>query len=212
MALMVNDNKKIYEKPDSGSFVGVIADIVDLGPVGTKFGIKNKVRVVWVLGKADGSGYANDSEGNPFRVMSSVNATMNEKSDLFKLVRSVLGAAPPVPYDVELLIGKSNMLFVVREADATDPKKEYANVKGIVALPANVPALAIPATFVRNKDKKDTRGAAPVSNISANLTGTAAVGQAPAAPAAPVAAATGPAPVATGVATPVAEVVLDKAF
>lgn len=198
MALIVNDNKKIFEKPDSGSFVGVIADVVDLGVVPTKFGNKAKVRIVWILGKPDGSGYANDTEGNPFRVMSSVNATMNEKSDLFKLVRSILGAAPPVPYDVELLLGKSNMLFVVRETDGAT-KKDYANVKGIVALPANVPALAIPANFVRSKDKKDTRGqasapaaapaaapltpaAAPViAQISANLTGAATVAQPPAA-------------------------------
>ena len=204
MALIVNDNKKIYEKPDSGSFVGVIADVVDLGLIPTKFGIKAKVRIVWVLGKADGSGYANDTEGNPFRVMSSVNATLNEKSDLFKLVRSILGAAPPVPYDVEQLIGKSNMLFVVREIDEAT-KKEYANVKGIVALPANIPALAIPATFVRSKDKQKTDNrsigtavaqTAQVSQISANLTGTATAG----APA-PVVAASAP-----------AEVVLDKAF
>ena len=204
MALIVNDNKKIFEKPDSGSFVGVIADVVDLGVVPTKFGNKAKVRIVWVLGKPDGSGYANDTEGNPFRVMSSVNATMNEKSDLFKLVRSILGAAPPVPYDVELLLGKSNMLFVVRETDEAT-KKDYANVKGIVALPANVPALAIPANFVRSKDKTKTDNrsigtavaqTAQVSQISAALTGTGTTAQ-PAAPA-PVAAP--------------AEVVLDAKF
>ena len=205
MALIVNDNKKVYEKPDSGSFVGVIADVVDLGPVGTKFGIKNKVRIVWVLGKPDGTGYANDSEGNPYRVMSSVNATLNEKSDLFKLVRSILGAAPPVPYDVEQLIGKSNMLFIVKEEDANKKDTWYANVKGIVALPANIPALAIPPAFVRSKDKAKTDNrsigtavaqTAQVSQISAALTGTGTT----ASPAAP-------APVAAP-----AEVVLDAKF
>lgn len=199
---LINDNKKVYEKPDSGSFVGVIADVVDLGPIPTKFGIKNKVRIVWVLGKSDGSGYANDSEGNPFRVMSSVNATMNEKSDLFKLVRSILGAAPPVPYESEGLIGKSNLLFIVKEEDPQKKGTFYANVKGILPL-GNIPALAIPANFVRNKDKKDNNApasaptAAPLSQISANLTGTATVAQ--------------PAPAAVAAPAP-AEVVLDKAF
>jgi hypothetical protein len=191
MALIVADTKKVYEKPDSGTFMGVIADVVDLGPVGTKFGVKNKVRIVWVLGKQDGSGYANDSEGNPFRVMSSVNATMNEKSDLFKLVRDILGAAPPVPYDVEQLLGKANLLFIIKEEDTNKKGVFYANVKGILPVPPNTPVLGIPATFVRSKDKKDNRTTpvtpaatvAQLSTISANLTGTGTAGQPAPAPA-----------------------------
>ena len=163
MAILVTDNRREFEKPTSGAYLGVIADTVDLGVVSTKFGNKMKVRIVWLLGKPDGSGYAVDSEGNPFRVMSELNASMNEKSDLFKLIRGVLGAAPPAgPYDVEQLIGKSNQLFIVLEKNA-DGTREYANIKGILPLPAGVAALTVPATFVRHKDKKDTRGAAPAT-------------------------------------------------
>jgi hypothetical protein len=193
MALIVEDKKKIYEKPNSGSFVGVLADVVDLGPKTTQWGVKNKIRFVWLLGKPDGSGYANDSEGNPYRAMTSFNATMNEGGDLFKAIRQILGAAPPVPYDVEQLIGQSNLLFVVTEEDSKKPGTFYANIKGYLPL-GNVPALKIPANFVRNKDKKDNRApggaaaqqaqapatpAASVSPISANLTGVAVAGQAP---------------------------------
>lgn len=208
MALIVEDKKKVYEKPDSGSFVGVIADIVDLGPKQTNWGVKNKVRIVWLLGKlaSAGGGFAVDSEGNPFRVMSSFNATMNDGGDLYKMVRSILGTAPPVPYDVELLLGKSNVLFVVKEENAKKKDEFFANVKGVLALGTEV-ALVVPATFIRSKDRKDNRTAAPagVSNISANLVGVATAGT----PVAPAVAAT-PAPVAAAAAP--AEVVLDAKF
>jgi len=167
MALIVADNNKVYERPTSGAYLGVIADTVDLGVVATKFGNKMKVRIVWLLGKADGSGYAVDSEGSPFRVMSELNASLNEKSELFKLVRGVLGTPPPAgPYDVEQLIGKSNQLFIVLEKNA-DGTKEYANVKGILPLPPGVTPLTVPATFVRHKDKKDTRTSVSPQGASA---------------------------------------------
>lgn len=162
MAILVTDNQKVFEKPTSGAYIGVIADTVDLGVVPTQYGNKMKVRIVWLLGKIDGSGYALDSEGNPLQVISAMNASMHEKSDLFKLVRGVLGTAPPAgPYDIEQLIGKSNQLFIVLEKNA-DGTKEYANVKGVLPLPAGVHPLTIPTTFVRYKDRKrDTRAAAP---------------------------------------------------
>ncbi len=159
MALIVNDNKKQYEKPESGAYNAVLVDTVDLGIVATKFGNKSKVRIVWVLGKLDGSGYAVDTEGNPFRVMSELNATTNEKSDLFKLIRGVLGAAPPAgPFDVEQLIGRNNQLFIVREK-SQDGTKEYANVKGILPYPAGLAPLPVPQGFVRYKDRDKAKAA-----------------------------------------------------
>jgi hypothetical protein len=95
---------------------------------------------------------------------------------------------------VEQLIGKSNQLFIVLEKNA-DGTKEYANVKGILPLPAGITPLAVPTTFVRYKDKKDTRGAAGVPATQG---------------VAPVQAAQAIAPVATA---PVkADVSLDKGF
>lgn len=145
MPFVVGDNKKPFEKPDSGVFAGTLADVVDLGIVPTKFGAKAKVRLVWVLDK-------NDSEGRPFRVIRQVNATMNEKAQLFDVVKSILGTAPPVPYDIEALIGRSNQLVIIKENGPDG--KPYVNVKGILPLPAGLAAPKIPADFVRAKDKK----------------------------------------------------------
>jgi hypothetical protein len=198
MALIVNDNKKEFEKPASGAYNGVLVDTADLGLIKTQFGDKMKVRFVWVLGKLDGTGYATDSEGKPFRVMSEMNQTTNEKSDLYKAIRGILGTPPPAgPYDVEQLIGRNNQLFIVLEP-SKDGTKMYANVKGILPYPATLTPLAIPADFVRLKDKKDNRGqmSTPASPQGQAVLAAGIQGQAQVAP--PVA----PAP----------DVVLDKSF
>ena len=191
MSLIIQENKKVFEKPESGAYNAVLVDTVDLGVVSTKFGNKAKVRIVWVLGKIDGSGYAVDTEGNPFRVMSELNASVNEKSDLFKLIRGVLGAAPPAgPFDVEQLIGRNNQLFIVREK-SQDGTKEYANVKGILPYPAGLAPLPVPQGFVRYKDRDKGQKASTVlpsgAAASAPVVASAAPTAAPVAAAAPVA-------------------------
>lgn len=151
MAIIIEDKKKNYEKPDSGQFTGIIADVVELKNVQTKFGPKTKIRIVWLLDK-------NDSEGNPFRVMSQVNASINEKAELYKIVVAVTGAAPLAQpqFDVETLLGRVNVLFVVREK-SQDGQSEFANVKAILPAPAGTVAPKIPATFVRHKDRDNNR-------------------------------------------------------
>lgn len=150
MSTMIQDNSKNFEKPGNGTYIGVVADVVDLGMVSTSFGQKPKIRIVWILDKKD-------AEGNPFRVMSQVTASANEKSALYGIVKGVLGAVPPPPFDAEILIGKSNQLFVVQEPNQ-DGTKVFANVKVILPLPAGTPAMLIPAGFVRDKDKTKQPG------------------------------------------------------
>lgn len=143
--MILDDNSKTFEKPESGMFLGTIADFVDLGTVDTKFGAKRKVRIVWVLDK-------NDSEGAPFRVIFQATASLNEKAKLYEIIKNVLGQAPAVPFDSEVLIGRSNQLYVAKEKDPVTGK-EYANVKLVAPLPTGAVAPAIPKDFVRAKDK-----------------------------------------------------------
>jgi hypothetical protein len=142
---VINDNSKTFEKPNTGQFIGTIIDVVDLGKVKTMYGEKAKIRIVWVLDK-------NDSEGQPFRAIRQVNASVNEKSTLYEIVKSILGMAPPVPFDTEVLIGRSNQLFIVTEKDEKTGKV-FANVKIILPLPAGVTPPQAPAGFIRAKDK-----------------------------------------------------------
>lgn len=149
--MLINQSQKDFELPDSGTFTGVVADVVDLGEkVHPVYGTKKRIRIVWVLDK-------NDSEGRPFRVMVSANATVADKpkeSTLYTVAKKVLGTVPTIPFETETLIGRSNKLFVEREQD---PKtgKWYANVKAILPLDG-APALAIPTNFVRDQDKPKT--------------------------------------------------------
>ena len=146
---IVTNNQKEFEKPPTGTYVGTIADVVDLGAVTDTYGTKFKLRVVWMLNK-------NDSEGKPFQVIRQLNATMGSKagkeSNLYTLVRKVLGTATaPIPYDTDDLVGRSNLLFIEKET-ATDGRV-FSNIRSIMPLePGQVP-VKIPATFVRAQNK-----------------------------------------------------------
>lgn len=143
---MILDQGGNYEKPDSNTYVGVIVDIVDLLNIQTTYGVKNKVRIIWLLDK-------NDSTGKPYRVMRQVNATLTERSDLYKIATQILGQAPPIRgFDTESLIGRANLLFVQKTKAPNE--KEYANVMGIMPLPAGAAIPKVPADFVRAKDRK----------------------------------------------------------
>lgn len=135
-----------YENPDPGLFIGVIVDVVELYDVPTRFGPRNKVRIVWILDKCD-------SQGKPYRVTLQANATLNEKSKLFDAISHILGAPPGARFDCESLIGRANQLFVER-ADVNG--KDYANVMAIMPVPAGAAVPQIPARFVRSKDKSTT--------------------------------------------------------
>lgn len=136
-----------FEKPATGEYIGVIADVVELYNVQTKFNkVVNMVRVVWILDKLD-------KEGNPLRAIRQVNASMNEKSHLFDISRSVLGQPPALRFNTEELIGRANKLFIQKE---TNPNtgKVFSNVKAIMPLPYGAAVPRIPQNFVRAKDQK----------------------------------------------------------
>jgi hypothetical protein len=146
--------QKVFEKPDAGMFLGILADLIYEDGVPTQYGPKNKVTFKWILN-------VKDKTDNYYTVIRKVNRTMGLGSDLYKLVQELLGAAPPVPYDVENLIGTVRRLVITRSPGVdkrTGKPTEYANIT--VTLPPEAgQTFAIPAGFVRAKDKP-ARGAA----------------------------------------------------
>lgn len=146
--MLVDSASKIYEKPETGMYDAVVADVVNLGIITGRFGPKPKVRIVYLL-------TAKDSEGNYFRVMQQVTASMFEKSKLYGIVKDILGVAPELSgptgsFELENLIGRNNQLVISK--DTGPDKKVYANVKAI--MPAKV-SFVVPPAFVRDKDRKD---------------------------------------------------------
>ena len=149
-------NQKPFPKPDGGVFLGTIIDVVDLPNYPTAFGPKNKVRILWVLGKTDNTP-ALDPEGKAFQVIAMPNASMNEKATLFKMLTQILGQAPPLITTSEqlsqLLLGRSNQLFLQKTPNPQKPGDFFVNVTGIMPLSAGQIPPAAPVGFVRAKDK-----------------------------------------------------------
>jgi hypothetical protein len=151
---------KPFEVPDGGLFLGTIIDVMEAFQQPTKFGPKDKVRIVWVLGKVDGTP-ALDSEGKPYRAVGSYNASFGDKSSLYQIVQQILNAAPPLLKSTEelsaLLIGRSNQLFITKDPNLQKPGSFFANIRGVTPLaPGQVPP-QVPAGFVRQKDRPKTQ-------------------------------------------------------
>lgn len=161
--MLVSNTTKTYEKPSTGDYIGVLADVVDLGTVQGKFGAKPMVRLVWLLNKKD-------KEGNYYRAMAQVNASMNEKAKLYELVRGILNSAPPVPYELENLIGRQNRLIIVLEEG--ENKKPFASIKAILPVPEGTETFTVPKEFTRNKDRQNTQTKPANTNAALNTSAT----------------------------------------
>lgn len=189
--MIITQSSKDFENPETGRFNGTIVDVIDLGIKKNRFGEeKVRLRIIWVLDK-------NDSEGNPFRVMREVNATVADKpkkSNLYEIAESVMGVPPAVGFDTEVLIGRSNELTIVRETDAASGKV-YANIKVILPLAAGVVGPSIPQGFTRDTGKAKTKNQQAVTSGAPAVAAANTPAPAPAQPVAAVSA-TGPTPTA----------------
>jgi hypothetical protein len=139
-----------FEKPVTGMYHGVLADIVDLGEVTTVYNGQTKiqpmVRFVWILN-------VNGKDGKPLSVTGRFNNNLHEKSNLYKSVKQILNAAPPLTLNPETLIGQTRKLFIQREVTGEgQQQKDFANILGISPADAGV-TVAIPADYVRDKNK-----------------------------------------------------------
>ena len=163
--------KKVFEKPKSGLYVGVLADIVYIKDKPTKFGLKNIARFIWFLN-------AKDSEGGFYRVMREVNQSLDEKSPLYGLARDIRnGTPPPVPFELDELIGSTNQLVITRTTGTqvdtrTGKPVEYANVANVLPAEANQ-KFAIPSDYIRVKDRP-AKGAHGSTQQATSASATAA--------------------------------------
>jgi len=93
--MIIADSSKPFENPPAGQYIGLLADVVDLGLVKTGYKPDGQLqaRLIWLLFGVNAQGqliaYA-DKENRQFRVMRQVNQSMNPKSKLFETVSDVL--------------------------------------------------------------------------------------------------------------------------
>lgn len=193
---------KKFEKPKPGNYTGTVVDIVTLPNVSSTFNgvttIQNKIRVVWTIGPAyPGQAYLT-TENKPFEVIGTYNAKLIDKpkkSKLYELLEQMLQGAPPLVKNDEelerLMIGRSNQLFLVANANPSDANDPYINIAGVTPLAPGQVAPPIPAGFVRVKNRPKTQAGPngqPVQTYAApqpqpGQPAAAAVGPVPAAPA-----------------------------
>jgi hypothetical protein len=151
---------RTYEKPQSGQYHAVLADIVDLGPVTTVYNNQTKtqpmVRFIWILNVLgnDPVKYP-DTYGKPLQVRQRFNVTsLHEKSNVYKTLKQILGVPPSPTLDIETLIGQTRILWISRDI-SPDGSKDFANVMGILPAQPGV-VIPIPADYVREKFRTKT--------------------------------------------------------
>lgn len=151
---------KVFERPQGGAFLGTIIDVVDMPQRPTRYGPKDKIRVLWVLAHINGAPYL-DKEGQPFTIAGFYNATQTDNSNLTKALRQILSAQPPLITNTEdltrLLLGRSNQLFLTQEPDQQKAGEFVTFVAGISPLPPGVVPPQAPAGFVRSVNKPKTQ-------------------------------------------------------
>lgn len=176
MAIISDDKplgpKKEYPIASEGVVLIVLADVEDLGIQNSElYGPKPQVRLTWVVDEKD-------PEGNYFVIARTFTNSLHEKSNLYPIVMDMLGKRPPVPYDLEGLLGKVN-LGVLKQKKETKGKYEGRTFTNIVSFlnPKQGQTFGVPKDFVRGIDG-GKYGKLPQSRTPAPTQATVATRQA----------------------------------
>jgi hypothetical protein len=132
--------KKVFSVPPDGAYAGFIADVVDLGKVKSNYGEKEKVRIVYLLVERD------PKTNKQYQVSEFLTQSLDERSNLFKRITSVIGKEPEDGYDTETLVGRQVM---VETKQTTRGGKTYANVAGVAPAGKGQKPVATPLDFER---------------------------------------------------------------
>lgn len=125
-----------FELPPAGAQPAVCAHVFDMGMIDDGYGQKShRLALVFQL-------QAKDSRGNRFTVSRDYLASTNEKATLRKHLESwrtkAFTPAEVKQFDVAVLQGKPCLVNIVHKAGKKDSSKVYANIDGIMRLPAGM--------------------------------------------------------------------------
>jgi hypothetical protein len=144
------NSKKQYPVIPNGQHNAILVDIADLRMLPTQYGLLHRCRFVWLVPES-----RCPQTGKPFEVSRQVSVSMHPDSSMYFVVSRILGNLPDPEkeFDLEVLIGKSNLL--VTDAVKLSDGRKVANIAEI-RRPVRV-FHSIPP-FVRQKDKAKVRG------------------------------------------------------
>lgn len=136
-----------------GLHQAVCVDVVDLGLVETKWGMKPKVRIVWQINEEE------PGTGKRFVVMSTYTLSLSEKAILRHHLEAWRGRKFTQQelegFDLEKLLGVNCQVQLVH--NVAEGGRTYANVQAVVALAKHMPKI-VPENFVRMKDRPKQQG------------------------------------------------------
>jgi hypothetical protein len=136
---------KIFENPDPGEHTAVLADVVDLQTVNTKFGPRKMCKLIFLTDQ-------NGVDGKPLAVHVRLGKTRWKTGKLIEFVRALTGRYVLSQDDwiLDGHIGKCvglDLVHVQRE-EAT-----FANVVRVFPLGKTAPRLKLPLDYVRQEDR-----------------------------------------------------------
>lgn len=131
-----------------GSHLGVLVDVIDLGPQPTKFGTKPMVKFIYQIDEEM-------EDGKPFIVSGRFNATLQERASLRKHIQSLRGKAftpaELVEFDPDELIGTNGILQVVHNVS---DKGTFANIDSIMPYDPRFGEKLEPRDYIRVQDRE----------------------------------------------------------
>lgn len=151
MSIVVKDTRKYeHSTPAEGQHDAVCIDIVDLGVVRSAWGEANKVEARWALSEVD------PKSGMRFIVSRRFTPSLHEKSALRPFLEKWRGkkfdAKELEGFDLEKLIGVGCQLFITHNPG--EDGTVWANVVGAIPPAKGSAKLAVPADYVRVKDRE----------------------------------------------------------
>lgn len=146
MSVIVNESESNFSIPDEGQYLAVVADVIDLGKVTTRFGVKDKVQIVFLLDSYDAE------TQDQHRSSLFYNKSLHEKSGLRKAIRDIMGYDVSGQFDMDVMLGQT-CLVVIQHNEREG--NTYANIVAVLKAPKGQ-RLEIPADFQRKIDRDGT--------------------------------------------------------
>jgi hypothetical protein len=169
MVVLKDDGgQQTYTPHSEGQFAAVCVDVVDLGWLETKFGLKHKIELVYYCGEGETREFEDGKRYVPFTVRRRFTGSMHEKSNLRAFIKAWRGKDFTKDeladgFDFERMLGAP--AFIQVEHNEWEGKT-FANIITIMKLPKGMEAPDVPDTYVRVKDREGYEGPAPHPNMS----------------------------------------------
>lgn len=149
-----------------GAHIGVCTGLVDVGlQGGGQFEPAYKVVISWSL-----PGQLTDA-GKPMTISQTYTNSMNKKANLRKLIESWFGKPLPTEeaannFELKALLGRTCLVNVVHKESGG---KTYANVNGVMPIPAGIPKPEAPKDFLYYSPTDEGLSAEEISRAYAAL-------------------------------------------